>query len=296
MVVYRITNKINGKVYIGKTTLSAAQRWRHHCKAARAGSPVYLYRAIRKYGADSFALEPLYTAKTEKELNAMETFFIIMHQSHLRENGYNGTLGGTGGPQTEEIRRKMRGAWTPERKLEWSDRRRGVKLSAETCKAIGDSKRGVKNPWFGKKRPDVIAAMHRGLREKPISVETRERMSQAAKARGSNTTGLKWMHKEDQRKRVRTQDMNLYLDQGWQPGSNVHQALSAETRHKIGDIWRGKKFSEEHRRKIGQARTGHAVSESTRSRISQAWTPERRAALSARTEEMNRKKAATNGK
>ena len=109
MVVYRVTNSVNGKVYIGKHEgIRVQDRWGVHLYRARTGSPYHFHNAIRKYGAASFKIEVLYTAKTREELSAMETFFIILHQSHLRENGYNMTMGGDGIIPTEEIREKLR--------------------------------------------------------------------------------------------------------------------------------------------------------------------------------------------
>lgn len=96
MVVYRITNKVNGKVYIGKTVQLATRRWRQHVSdVKRYTFPIH--NAIRKHGEDAFTVETIYCAKTSNELNKMETLFIILHQSHISENGYNMTLGGDGG-------------------------------------------------------------------------------------------------------------------------------------------------------------------------------------------------------
>ncbi len=112
MVIYRITNPTNGKTYIGKTASSAEYRWKIHVRTARSnGSRVSqqaIHRAIRKYGAESFVVETLYHAKTEEELSKMETFFIILHQSHRSENGYNLTLGGDGVVPSDE---KTRWNW-----------------------------------------------------------------------------------------------------------------------------------------------------------------------------------------
>ena len=97
MVVYKITNRANGKVYIGKWTKPRVEdRWKIHCYDTRKGSDLYFHNAIRKYGPDAFKVEILYWAKDAVELSNMETFFIVLHQSHLKENGYNLTMGGDG--------------------------------------------------------------------------------------------------------------------------------------------------------------------------------------------------------
>jgi group I intron endonuclease len=99
VIVYKITNTVNGKVYVGQTTKPEIEiRWKQHIWFSQARNQrTYksaLQNAIRKYGADKFTIEFLHRAKTRKELNAMETFFILLHQSHDPENGYNMTLGG----------------------------------------------------------------------------------------------------------------------------------------------------------------------------------------------------------
>lgn len=97
MLIYKITNRSNGKVYIGKTRRKTVnRRWNEHVSKANKGVSYHLYNAIRKYGESAFGIERLYEAKTPTELSAMETFFIVLYQSHKPENGYNMTLGGDG--------------------------------------------------------------------------------------------------------------------------------------------------------------------------------------------------------
>jgi group I intron endonuclease len=111
MKIYKITNLVNGKVYIGKWQGSRVEdRWKEHVSDALSGMRRLFYSAIRKYGPTAFGLKTIYTAKTPDELSKMETFFILLHQSHKIENGYNMTLGGDGfrGPHTEETKAKLR--------------------------------------------------------------------------------------------------------------------------------------------------------------------------------------------
>ena len=57
--IYKITNKVNGKVYIGKTVLTVQKRWSQHCsdyeKEEKSSRP--LYSAMRKYGVNNFDIE-----------------------------------------------------------------------------------------------------------------------------------------------------------------------------------------------------------------------------------------------
>lgn len=131
MIVYKITNTVNGKVYIGKTIkFSFQERWVRHCAAARRGSHFHFHNAIRKYGADAFLVEVLYRAKTSEELSKMETFFIVLHQSHKPENGYNMTLGGDGLVATEEVRKVL------------SVKARGRIVSEDSRRRMSEAKRG----------------------------------------------------------------------------------------------------------------------------------------------------------
>lgn len=76
MVIYKILNLINNKVYIGKTVNTSEARWQQHLyDAYTPAKPAYkflLSRAIRKYGKDAFKIEDIDIATTEIELNEKE--------------------------------------------------------------------------------------------------------------------------------------------------------------------------------------------------------------------------------
>lgn len=146
--IYLIRNTHNGKVYVGKTCQGVSKRWTNHKSAARKGSPIYFYRALRKYGFGAFKVNVIGTAPTQDEANRLETYWITqVFQSHLEHLGYNGTLGGDGTIPNEETRKKMAEIgrrhkkhtpeaiekirvamlgtkWSPERKKKLSDWRR----------------------------------------------------------------------------------------------------------------------------------------------------------------------------
>ena len=87
--IYKITNKVNGKVYIGQSD-NIERRWKNHKKDAFwSNGHVYnypLYRAMRKYGLDNFLFEILEECKKE-ELNQKEVSYIAQYDSF--HNGYN---------------------------------------------------------------------------------------------------------------------------------------------------------------------------------------------------------------
>lgn len=113
--IYKITNKINGKIYIGKTSRTPQIRWSEHKQYShlieRYNTP--LYHAMRKYGIDNFDFTVIEDNISNLEkLNEREKYYIELYNSTSHENGYNIVLGGDGGrtsskltiQQVEEIR------------------------------------------------------------------------------------------------------------------------------------------------------------------------------------------------
>lgn len=90
--VYKITNKITGKIYIGITNQGSGARYRHHWYESRIGEPSPIHRSIAKYGEDNFTLEIIDFAETYKELKEKEKFWIKKFNSTDRNIGYNKKL------------------------------------------------------------------------------------------------------------------------------------------------------------------------------------------------------------
>lgn len=104
--VYKITNKLNGKAYVGITTKSIQERFDAHLnRATRERSAIQ--NAMKKYGKDNFEIVEIDTATTEVELFEKERFWIA-HFNTFSENGYNLTEGGGGiVNMSQEIRAKI---------------------------------------------------------------------------------------------------------------------------------------------------------------------------------------------
>lgn len=92
--VYKIINKVNGKIYIGGTSQSANDRLREHKYKARNGMESPLYRAIREYGEDCFDAEVIEDCYSREELDNRERFWIANLGSTNPEIGYNSKAGG----------------------------------------------------------------------------------------------------------------------------------------------------------------------------------------------------------
>jgi group I intron endonuclease len=97
MIIYRITNLFNGKVYIGQTIRSAKWRFTRHLASARMGEKSLICNAIRKYGRENFDVRPIAYASTLKQLDVLEKERIISEHASDRLYGYNIREGGNRG-------------------------------------------------------------------------------------------------------------------------------------------------------------------------------------------------------
>ena len=132
-VIYKITNQINGKNYVGQTTRTIKKRFVEHAKAKTC-----LGNAIRKHGKKNFTIEILEECETPEQLNEREIFWIARFNCK-HPNGYNLTDGGENGwSHTEETCEKISAA------------NKGRKLSQEHRAKIGAANSGKNNGFFGK--------------------------------------------------------------------------------------------------------------------------------------------------
>jgi group I intron endonuclease len=94
MIIYKVENKISGKVYIGQTIHTLKVRKNAHLKMIEVGKSKF-YKALKSYGVDNFDWVVIDTAITKDELNKKEIHYIREYNSI--ENGYNMVEGGAGG-------------------------------------------------------------------------------------------------------------------------------------------------------------------------------------------------------
>lgn len=95
--IYKITNKINQKPYIGKTVDTITSRWNEHIyEAFTHNSPFLIHNAMRKYGIENFTIKELEECSADK-LSEREQYWIKTINSHFETGyGYNMTYGGDG--------------------------------------------------------------------------------------------------------------------------------------------------------------------------------------------------------
>lgn len=167
--VYLITNNVNGKIYVGQTTVEVSQRWRSHKKAV-GHVDTRLYRAINKYGDSNFTVTDIANAGDRKSLDAAENYFITMYESCDRARGYNLREGGFHGRFSEEARQKM-SAW-----------QKGRKLTPEHRENISKGNAGANNAFYGKKHTPESLDKMRGRKR---SEETKQKLSFARRGKGA---------------------------------------------------------------------------------------------------------------
>jgi group I intron endonuclease len=198
MLIYLVRNRVNGKIYIGKTVKTVERRWKEHCYTARNNGRARLSTAIRKYGEDCFEVTTLVSGIESLEtLNALEIEYIAKYRSTEVTVGYNIAHGGDGGarPCSEErraeLRIKMTGSGNPFF---------GKKHSPETRQKFVESRVGIKQTVASKRKrsdalkgrsqtPEMVARRLAGftkesrakisatLRARPVTQQTRDKRS-----------------------------------------------------------------------------------------------------------------------
>lgn len=162
-LVYKATNIVNNKVYVGQTIVGLKTRRENHVNAALAERDNnYFHNSIRKHGKDNFEWEIIGYANSKSELNDLEISYIKKLKSF--ETGYNLTEGGGGMTSyviTEEHRKNLSEShkgykFTDEQRRKISKALTGRPVSEYTRKLISESNkkvirpRGPDNPCYGK--------------------------------------------------------------------------------------------------------------------------------------------------
>lgn len=234
MYIYKTTNLINDKVYIGKSE--------KEFDGSYYGSGILLWKAIKKYGIENFKVEVIETCETTVFLNEREIYWIDQYKDH----SYNIAKGGTGGdtiqnhPDKEEIIKR--------RNASVSKSLAGHSVSEETRRKISEKKKGQTLSEEQKKKISETAKRN-GLsggdrysnRSEEQLEETKKKLSDAAKRNGLG--GNTWINLSDEEKQSRSKKLSE---------SAKGKKVSEETRGKITEKLKGRKLSEETRKKISE--------------------------------------------
>ena len=101
-LIYKITNTITGKEYVGQTTRDISARWREHKSKSSPSDGSYLHNAIAKYGESNFTIEEIDNCPDEI-INEKEIEWISILNTYY-PNGYNLTVGGEGNPKIDHLK------------------------------------------------------------------------------------------------------------------------------------------------------------------------------------------------
>lgn len=159
--IYKIQNKVNGKVYIGQTTQKPEKRRYHHhgyLKQGRHSNP-HLQCAFNKYGEKNFKFSVLNWAISREDLNNQEVYFIQKYNALNSNYGYNLQSGGNSGKASLETRKKMSESMKGEKHPLYGKKgilspNYGKKRSYEHKQKISESMKGKKHYFYGKKLPN----------------------------------------------------------------------------------------------------------------------------------------------
>ena len=167
--IYKITNKLNGKVYIGQS-IDIDTRWRQHINAK---DNYAIHNAIKKYGEENFSFEVLLECPADM-LNVWERDMIALYDC-ISPNGYNLTEGGEGYQCSGETRLKM------------SEAKKGIHLSEETRLKMSEAKKGrISNrkgvPCSEETKIKISESM-KGKKHQPLSTEHKRKISESHKGR-----------------------------------------------------------------------------------------------------------------
>lgn len=149
MIIYLVTNKINGQMYVGQTVLSLKKRKQKHITVAKVHRDnSYFHNTLMKYGPKSFDWETIAEGECSIEmLNRLEIHFIQLYNTF--NSGYNLTFGGAGSCGYEV---------SDETKQKISKARKGQKLSEETRRKLSIALSGENHPLYGKYGKDNPSA------------------------------------------------------------------------------------------------------------------------------------------
>lgn len=147
ITLYKITNIINGKLYIGQTKNSIKFRWLQHKN--KASHCTLLSNAISKHGKQSFKIEEIAIVNTREEANILEQALIIQYNS-MYPTGYNLTSGGFVCETSEVTKQKISKANLGRR---WSLKNKRKSMSEEQKLNISKTLKGKtpSNKGKGKK-------------------------------------------------------------------------------------------------------------------------------------------------
>lgn len=176
-VIYKWTNKINGKSYIGQTIDEEGRKKDH----IRGRYKCYFHDAIKKYGVENFNYEVLERIE-ESKLSEREIYWIEYYDTY--NNGYNLTKGGEGTRGfshrfTEEQKKKL--SESHKGLIPWNKEKHNI-YSEETLKKIGARDHSLCwTPELRQQQSEKLKGRPSPNKGKILSKETKQKISESVK-------------------------------------------------------------------------------------------------------------------
>jgi hypothetical protein len=214
--IYKTTNKLNGKIYIGK----------HQTKDLNdnyIGSGKRLWNSIQKHGIENFEKEILFVFETEDEMNSKEKE-LVTEEFCLREDTYNLCPGGDGGWGYLNMTGKNRN--------EWHEKNSDTHMKKMTILSIQRIKELSSDPYFRQKQSENaklarLKQMELGIepfKGKKHTDETKRKIGEANSIRFTGEAnpqfGTMWIYSLHEKKSKKI-DKNQPIPQGWLKGRKI---------------------------------------------------------------------------
>lgn len=242
MIIYKTTNSINGKVYIGKDSKN---------KKSYYGGGILLKKAIKKYGKKNFKKEIIEFCKSKDHLNEREIYWVNFYKKLLGKDGcYNIADGGIGGNNN------------PHDNPNWPEIKQKLIISLNKARLY--IPKGKDHPYFGKKSPSSGIKWTEESKEKlkeslknsekfQLNVHSKERAEKISLAQKGKKcpNRAKFGEKNSMYGKKHTDESKRKTSESIKKSEKFKQAMLSEERSKkISLINTGRKISEETRLKI----------------------------------------------
>jgi group I intron endonuclease len=240
MIIYKATNIINGKSYIGQTKSNLERRMKGHVDSAlKNNDNRHFYNSIRKYGSQKFQWQILEHCDSKEELDEMEFHYIMQYNTY--KNGYNLTLGGDGGNTKSKYTKEQITEWREKISKIWREKK--FKHNKESIEKMRKNKLVFYSILENRERAKEIN------KESQNRPEVKNKLSKKAKERYNDQEYKnKWLLSINTEKAKKNRSL----------AAKNRPATSEETREKLSNKMKGEKnpsyggLSEEHKKKISK--------------------------------------------
>ena len=244
--IYKITNKVNGKVYIGKTTRGFDERYNYNFGLYTQNK--LLKKDFDILGEDAFeVIKQFDVAYSDDELDNLEVKYIKEFHSLETECGYNRNSGGTHGKPTEPLRREL------------SEVHKGYIMPDEQKDKIRKANSGANSYMYGVPKSDEV--------KKKISESLKKRYEQY----GSPNIGRR-LSNETKEKLSKALKGRKILEESAKKTGNALRGKPKTEDHKrhISESRKGMVFSDEHKKHLSEAKKGKHLTDAHKSKIAEA--------------------------